>query len=141
LGLFVEHLVGAQKIKGLKTPFKSAQPPTKTAQKPTQNNGAQFKSGFVPNIYQKNEKKNGEFLEKWGFGKNGKKRREKWANGGRRWVEMAGGGAVGGWEVVGGSGVWWVWIIGSVWRRRTEKEGGGVYGRYREMRGMGEKMT
>jgi hypothetical protein len=42
--------------------------------------------------------------------------------GGRRWVEMAGGGAVGGWEVMGGGGVWWVWILGSVWRRRTEKE-------------------
>jgi hypothetical protein len=52
---------------------------------------------------------------------------------------MAGGGAVGGWEVMGGGGVWWVWIIGSVWRRRMEKEGGGVYGRYREMKGMGGK--
>jgi hypothetical protein len=67
------------------------------------------------------------------------KKWEKWTNGGQRWVEMAGGGAVGGWEVMDGGGVWWVWIIGSVWRRRTEKEGGGVYGRYREMRGMGEK--
>jgi hypothetical protein len=56
LGLFVEHLVGAQKIKGLETPFKSAQPLAKKTQNPTQNNGAQSKSGFVPKIYQKNEK-------------------------------------------------------------------------------------
>jgi hypothetical protein len=56
LGLFIEHLVGAQEIKGLETPFKLAQPPAKTAQNPTQNNGAQSKSGFVPKIYQKNEK-------------------------------------------------------------------------------------
>jgi hypothetical protein len=41
----------------------------------------------VPNIYQKNEK-NGEFLEKWGFGKNGKKNGKKGqmaAGGGWKW--------------------------------------------------------
>jgi hypothetical protein len=53
LGLFVEHLVGAQKIKGLGTPFKSAQPPAKIAQNQLQTNGSQSKSGFVPKINQK----------------------------------------------------------------------------------------
>jgi hypothetical protein len=122
LGLFVEHLVGAQKIKGLETPFKSAQPPAKTTQNPTQNNGAQSKSGFVPKIYQKNEKKLRDFgeigfREKWGeSGENG-------MFGGRRWVEVAGGGAVGGWEVMGGGGAWWVWILGSDWRKRWRRKG------------------
>jgi hypothetical protein len=41
--------------------------------------------------------------------------------GGRRWGKKAGGGAVGGWEVMGGGGAWWVWILGSVWRRRTKE--------------------
>jgi hypothetical protein len=39
------------------------------------------------------------------------------------WEVMGGGGAVSGWEVMGGGGAWWVWILGSVWRRRTKKEG------------------
>jgi hypothetical protein len=51
--------VGAQKLKGLKTPFKSAQPPCKTAPKQQQINGSQSKSGFVPKINEK-MKKNGE---------------------------------------------------------------------------------
>jgi hypothetical protein len=49
--------VGAQKIKGLETPSKSAQPPAKTTQNQLQTNGSQSKSGFVPKINQKNEKK------------------------------------------------------------------------------------
>jgi hypothetical protein len=57
LGLFVEHLVGAQKIKGLKTPSKSTQPPAKMTHNQQQINGSQSKSGFVPKIYKKNEKK------------------------------------------------------------------------------------
>jgi hypothetical protein len=70
LGLFVEHLVGAQKIKGLKIPFKSTQPPAKTAQKPTQNSGAQSKSGEMG------------FREKWKKnGKNG----QMAASGGWKW--------------------------------------------------------
>jgi hypothetical protein len=48
--------VGAPKIKGLETPFKQAQPPAKIDQNQTQNNGAQYKSGFVTKINQKNEK-------------------------------------------------------------------------------------
>jgi hypothetical protein len=72
------------------------------------------------------------FREKWGeSGENG-------VFGGRRWVEMAGRGAVGGWEVMGGGGAWWVWILGSDWEEKMEKRGGEVYGRYREMRGMGK---
>jgi hypothetical protein len=60
--------VGAQKIKGLRTPFKSTQPPTKTTQKPTQINGSQSQNGFVPKITKKNEKER-KILEKWIFGK------------------------------------------------------------------------
>jgi hypothetical protein len=61
LGLFVEHLVGAPKIKGLETPFKQAQPPAKRSHNQQHNNGAQSKSGFVPKISKK--KKEG---KKWG---------------------------------------------------------------------------
>jgi hypothetical protein len=51
---------------------------------------------------------------------------------------VAGGGAVGGWEVMGGGGAWWVWILGSDLEEKMEKKGGEVYSRYREMRGMGK---
>jgi hypothetical protein len=72
------------------------------------------------------------FQEKWGeSGENG-------MFGGRRWVEVASGGAVGGWEVMGGGGAWWVWILGSDLEEKMEKKGGEVYGRYKEMRGMGK---
>jgi hypothetical protein len=72
------------------------------------------------------------FWEKWGeSGENG-------MFGGRRWVEVADGGAMGGWEVMGGGGAWWVWILGSDWRKKMEKKGGEVYGSYRETRGMGK---
>jgi hypothetical protein len=57
--------VGAQKIKGLKTPFKSTQPPTKRAKNQQQINGSQSKSGFVPKIYQKNGV-SGKIGRKWG---------------------------------------------------------------------------
>jgi hypothetical protein len=79
LGLFVEHLVGAQKLKGLKTPFKSTQPPAKTTPNKQKTNGSQSKNGFVPKINKKNEKEWKNF-EKWVFGKNGEKWK-KWANG------------------------------------------------------------
>jgi hypothetical protein len=39
---------------------------------------------------------------------------------------------------MGGGGAWWVWILGSDWEEKMEKRGGEVYGRYREMRGMGK---
>jgi hypothetical protein len=58
--------VGAQKIKGLKTPFKSTQPLAKRAKNQQQINGSQSKSGFVPKIYQKNENK-WRILKKMGF--------------------------------------------------------------------------
>jgi hypothetical protein len=70
---------------------------------------------------------NGVWRMRDGGGVSGKREKN-----GKNGQMAAGGGAVGGWEVMGGGGVWWVWIIGSVWRRRTEKEGGGVYGRYRK---------
>jgi hypothetical protein len=72
--------VGAQKLKGLKTPFKSTQPPAKTTQNPTQNNGAQSKNGFVPKIYQE-KKKEWKNLEKWVFGKKNGEKMKKWPNG------------------------------------------------------------
>jgi hypothetical protein len=123
LGLFVEHLVGAQKIKGLKTPFKSTQSPAKTTPNKQKTNGSQYKNGFVPKINKKNEKEWKNF-EKWGFGKNG----GKWKNGlmgGRRWVGTVendqrwclGGGGGDGWRWVGG-----FWILG---RRVTEEREGG----------------
>jgi hypothetical protein len=59
--------------------------------------------------------KNGGKEKKWVSGYVGEKLEIR-VFGGRRWVEMAGSGAV------GGGGAWWVWILGSVWRRRTEKE-------------------
>jgi hypothetical protein len=84
LGPFIKHLVGAPKIKGLETLFKQAQPPATIAHNQHQNNGAQSKSGIVPKISKKNEKKNG------GFGKNGVSgffvgkvgKMRKWAAGG-----------------------------------------------------------
>jgi hypothetical protein len=72
LGLFVEHLVGAQKLKGLKTPFKSTQPPAKTTPNKQKINGSQSKNGFVPKINKKNENEWKNF-EKRVFGKNGGK--------------------------------------------------------------------
>jgi hypothetical protein len=96
--------VGAPKIKGLETPSKQAQPPAKSTQNQSQINGAQSKRGFVPKINKKIE-------QKWR--KRKKKKRvlgyvgeklEIGVFGGRGWVEMAGGGAVGGWEVMGSGG-------------------------------------
>jgi hypothetical protein len=83
LGLFVEHLVGAQKLKGLKTPSKSTRPPAKTNPNNYKTNGSQSKNGFVPKINEKNEKKNGEmgFWEKMG------KKEKNGLMGGQRWVE------------------------------------------------------
>jgi hypothetical protein len=140
LGLFVEHLVCAPKIKGLETPLKSAQPPAKSTQNQSQINGAQSKSGFVPKINKKNEQKWRKRKKKRVLGYVGEKL-EIGVFGGRRWVEMAGGGAVGGWEVMGSGGAWWVWILGSVWRRRTEKEKVWGVRRYSGMRGNGGEMT
>jgi hypothetical protein len=85
LGLFVEHLVGAQKIKGLKTPFKSTQPPAKTAQNQLQTNGSQSKSGFVPKINKKKKCKRMEKFGEMGF-------REKWGKCGKLGRLVAGGG-------------------------------------------------
>jgi hypothetical protein len=44
-------------IKGLENPFELSLTPCKIEAQPTQNNWAQSKSGFVPKINQKNEKK------------------------------------------------------------------------------------
>jgi hypothetical protein len=120
LGPFVEHLVGAQKIKVWGTPFKSAQPPVKTAKTNCKPMGHNPRVDLCPKSIKK-MKKNGEIWRNGVSGKMGEMR-EIGEIGGRRWVEMAGGGAVGGWEVMGGGGAWWVWILGSVWRWRTEKE-------------------
>jgi hypothetical protein len=49
--------VGAQKLRGLKSPSKSNQPPAKTNPNNQKNNGSQSKNGFVPKIDEKNEKK------------------------------------------------------------------------------------
>jgi hypothetical protein len=57
-GLFIEHLVGAQKLKGLKTPFKSTKPPAKTTPNKQKINGSQSKNGFVPKINKKKTYKN-----------------------------------------------------------------------------------
>jgi hypothetical protein len=56
LGNFVEQLVGAQKLRGLKSPSKSNQPPAKTNPNNQKTNGSQSKNGFVPKIDEKNEK-------------------------------------------------------------------------------------
>jgi hypothetical protein len=88
LGLFVEHLVGAQKLKGLKTLFKSTQPPAKATPHNQKTNGSQSKNGFVPKINKKNEK-NGKILRNGFEGKMGKKRK-KWLNGRQAVGGMAG---------------------------------------------------
>jgi hypothetical protein len=71
--------VGAQKLKGLKTPSKSTRPPAKTNPNNQKTNGSQSKNGFVPKINEKNEK-NGEIWRNGFSGKNGEKRK-KWVNG------------------------------------------------------------
>jgi hypothetical protein len=67
----------------------------------------------------KKEEEKFKILEKWVFwflwGKTG--------NGGKWWPAV----------------VRWVWILGSVWGRRTEKEGESTVQRYSEMGKMGEK--
>jgi hypothetical protein len=79
LGIFVEHLVGAQKLKGLKSPFKSTQPPAKTTRNQPQTVGHSPKMDLCPKSRRKN-KKNGK-NRKNGF--SGKKmgKNEKLANG------------------------------------------------------------
>jgi hypothetical protein len=77
--------VGAQKLKGLKTPFKSTQPLAKTTQKPTPNSGHNPRMDLCPKSTRKKMKKNEE------FGKNGfsEKKWKKLKNSlmdGRRWV-------------------------------------------------------
>jgi hypothetical protein len=75
---------------------------------------------LCPKSTKKKKKKNGGLEKIWFSGYVG----EKWeigVYGGRWWGRKAGGGAVGGWEVMGGGGAWWVWILGSVWRRRMEE--------------------
>jgi hypothetical protein len=89
--------VGAQKIKSLKTPSKSTQPPAKITQNQQQINGSQSKSGFVPKIYQKNEKKL-KNLEKWVFGFLW----GKMGNGGQWWPAVGDNGRR---EACGGTGV------------------------------------
>jgi hypothetical protein len=105
LGNFLEHLVGAQNPKGLKTLFKTIQPPAKTNPNNQQSNGSQSKNGFVPKIEEKKMKKNEEFGRNGFSGKKGEK--PKCAAGGG-WVDRreAGGGTGGGGEVMGGGGVW-----------------------------------
>jgi hypothetical protein len=86
LGNFVEHLVGAQKPKGLKTPFKTTQPPAQTTQNPTKTMGHNPKMDLCPQSTRKNEKikKN---LKKNGFsGRKMGKNEKKWLMDGRRWV-------------------------------------------------------
>jgi hypothetical protein len=86
LGLFVEHLVGAPKIKGLETPFKQTQPPAKIAHNHYPINGAQSKSGFVPKISKKKWKRWGELVKNGFWAKNGKSG-ENEQIGSRRWVK------------------------------------------------------
>jgi hypothetical protein len=50
LGNFLEHLVGAQNPKGLKTPLKTTQPPAQTNTESNPNN-------IEPTIYKKNGRK------------------------------------------------------------------------------------
>jgi hypothetical protein len=83
-------------------------------------------------------------LKKLGFGffvgKMGKNTKMG-GSGGAWWGRRAGGGAVGGGEVMGGSRAWWVWILGSDWRRRTVKEGERGVRCYSENGGDRRKMT
>jgi hypothetical protein len=120
LGLFVEHLVCALKIKGLETPLKSAQPLAKSTQNQSQIIGAQSKSGFVPKINKNNEQK-WRKRKKMGFG-------ICWGKTGNQGVW---------WPAVGGNGrQWcrgWRWcVVGLDFRERLEAENG-------EGEGMGEK--
>jgi hypothetical protein len=101
LGNFVEQLVGAQKLKGLTTPFKSTQPPAKKTRNQPQTVGHSPKMDLCPKSRRKN-KKNGK-NRKNGF--SGKKKKN-WLMGGRRWVvdrrEAGDGVAVVGEEIGGG---------------------------------------
>jgi hypothetical protein len=85
-----------------------------------------------------------EEFEEIGFrvfcGKNGEKYKNG-GSGGAWWGRRAGGGAVGGGEVMGGSHAWWVWILGSDWKRRTGKEGERGVRCYSENGGDRRKMT
>jgi hypothetical protein len=57
VGAFCRTLGGRPKNKGFENPFQINPTPCKNDSKPTTNQWAQSKSGFVPKIYQKNEKK------------------------------------------------------------------------------------
>jgi hypothetical protein len=108
LGNFLEHLVGAQNPKGLKTPFKTTQPPAKSNPNNQKNNGSQSKNGFVPKIEEKNEKneelgRNGFSGKKWGKTQMCGRRWVKWPERGRRWD--------GGWW--GSDG--WRWCVVFFW--------------------------
>jgi hypothetical protein len=73
LGNFLEHLVGAQNPKGLKTPFKTTQPPAKSNPNNQKSNGSQSKNGFVPKIKEKKMKKMKNLGEMGFRGKKGEK--------------------------------------------------------------------
>jgi hypothetical protein len=87
LGLFVKHLVGASKIKGLETPFKQAQPPAKMAHNQYRIMRHNPRVELCPKSARKMKKK-WRIGEKMGFqvfcGKSG----ENEEMGGRRWVVM-----------------------------------------------------
>jgi hypothetical protein len=86
LGNFLEHLVGAQNPKGLKTLFKTIQPPAKTNPNNQQSNAVTVPEWTCAvNPRRKNEK-NERTWEKWVFGEKMGEKPKVGRMGGRRWV-------------------------------------------------------
>jgi hypothetical protein len=112
LGQFVEHLVCAPKIKGLRNLLKNAQPPVKTNKNQHKIKGHNPREELCL-LFEQKIKQFGGFMQKLGFGWVGDKMGNLgiWVAGGEWvWWRMAGDGVAVVGEVVGGGWCGWFWI-------------------------------